>query len=237
MLLSFTSKNYSYPRYHRVSEIISVFLFILYSVLLSIELFRVFLTIDTYFLFLAIAMIPAGYIAADFASGLVHFLCDNFGTPETPWFGPSFIKSFRDHHTDPKGITRHDFIEVNGSNCFVSVFVLIPVYYFTPYQYSIAAALFSVFVLSLILFVFLTNQFHKWAHQDSPPAVIKKLQKTGLILGTDHHAVHHTQPYNKYYCITCGWLNPLFTKIKFFEGLEWFITRILRVKKDPGLPE
>ncbi|MBC7861676.1 MAG: kua-ubiquitin conjugating enzyme hybrid localization domain protein, partial [Bacteroidia bacterium] len=53
----------------------------------------------------------------------------------------------------------------------------------------------------------------------------------GLILDPNHHSVHHTQPYNKYYCITCGWLNPVLTKLKFFDGLEMVIRKISGAKK------
>ena len=57
------------------------------------------------------AVAVAAYLAADLASGFVHFLADNFGSERTPILGPNFIGPFRDHHVDPKGITRNDFVE------------------------------------------------------------------------------------------------------------------------------
>lgn len=39
-----------------------------------------------------------------------------------------------------------------------------------------------------------------------------------------HHDVHHTAPFDKYYCITTGWLNWPLTKIGFFKGLEKLVT-------------
>jgi plasmanylethanolamine desaturase len=132
VLKSFISTDFSYPVYHRITEIIAVILFVLYSVLLFFALASILFSYSVPAILVGLLVIPVlGFIAADFASGMVHFLCDNFGTPETPWLGPSFIKSFRDHHTDPKGITRHDFLEVNGLFCefvcacsVVSLFVL-----------------------------------------------------------------------------------------------------------------
>ncbi|HLY60532.1 MAG TPA: fatty acid desaturase family protein [Terriglobia bacterium] len=162
-----------------------------------------------------------GYIAADFVSGLVHWLADRFGTPETPLIGPAFVRPFREHHVDPEGITRHDFIETNGNNCLVSVpqlaltFFLLDVY---PGQH------FRLFVLAFILFlsnaVFATNQFHKWAHMPNPPALARFLQRVHLIVSRSHHQIHHVSPFNTHYCITTGWLNVPLRKLKIFETLE-----------------
>jgi len=65
-----------------------------------------------------------------------------------------------------------------------------------------------------------TNQFHKWAHQESPSAFARWLQRKRLVLEPLHHKLHHTQPFDVNYCITNGWLNPLLNKLKFFRRLE-----------------
>ncbi len=231
-------EGYDYPHYHRVTEILGILLFITYVILIAIDIspliFQLSLLNKLIFLF---AIPSISYIGADFMSGMVHFLCDNFGSPETPYLGPSFIKSFRDHHTDPKGITRHDFIEVNGSNCIISTPILMLCYYSFPNAESMWWLAFSVFIMFFMLFIFLTNQFHKWAHQDNPPELIKKLQSINLILPSEHHSVHHSEPYDKYYCITCGWLNPFLSKIKFFETTEKIIRWTFRVEKEEVLAE
>ncbi len=169
----------------------------------------------------------AGYITADFASGFFHFLADNYGSTSKPFVGPVFIRPFREHHIDPRAITRHDFLEVNGANCAMSVPVLLATWMFLP----VGANLFTLFLgayVGLFLFgIFLTNQFHSWAHVERPPRVIRALQRSGLILGPEHHQRHHTPPFNTYYCITSGWLNPLLARSRFFERIHEPLRRML----------
>ena len=78
------------------------------------------------------AVAVVAYLAADLASGFVHFLADNFGSEETPILVPNFIGPFRDHHVDPTGITRNDFVGNNGNNSLASVPLMILVYLFVP---------------------------------------------------------------------------------------------------------
>ena len=173
--------------------------------------------------FLAIAAFMVGFIAADFGSGFVHWTADTWGTPEWPIIGKALIRPFREHHVDQKEITRHDFIETNGNNCFISspaaaIAALLPdgtVWFF------LAAMTFA-----MCLAIFGTNQFHKWAHMDTPPWYAQALQRANLILPPEHHAVHHTSPYAKYYCITVGWLNEGLFRLRFFQILEKIIAHL-----------
>jgi hypothetical protein len=161
------------------------------------------------------------YITADFVSGLVHFLADNFGDPETPVFGKLFIYSFREHHVDPKAITRHSFIETNGANCLVSLPGLIYFYYASG---PVVDYTFRFYFLFFYLGIFMTNQIHKWSHTDFPPALVAWLQRMHIILPPRHHGVHHTAPFDKYYCITCGWLNAPLNSLHFFQALKRVLT-------------
>jgi plasmanylethanolamine desaturase len=161
------------------------------------------------------------YLTADFVSGLAHFLGDNFGNPETPFFGKLFIYAFREHHVDPKAITRHSYIETNGANCLVSLPPLIYLHYASA---PVADFTFRFYFLIFFLSVFMTNQIHKWSHQDFPPMLVAWLQRLHLILPPRHHGVHHTPPFDKYYCITCGWLNAPLNGLHFFQGLKRVLT-------------
>jgi ubiquitin-conjugating enzyme E2 variant len=82
------------------------------------------------------------------------------------------------------------------------------------------------FNLSLSLWVFLTNQIHKWAHQDERPRIVTLLQRMHLILPPVHHSAHHAAPYDRAYCITTGWLNPVLRHLRFFRRAEALITAV-----------
>ena len=163
-----------------------------------------------------------GFVLADFVSGIVHWAADTWGSPDMPVIGQALIRPFREHHVDQKEITRHDFIETNGNNCFISIGpavcgALLPLD--DALNVFAATAIFSV-----TLWVLFTNQFHKWSHLDVRPRWVDLLQRLNLALPPDHHAVHHSAPFAKYYCITVGWLNEPLHRLRFFQTLEWVIT-------------
>ena len=172
-------------------------------------------------------MVIIAYGLADFVSGFVHFLADNFGSPDTPFLGKAFVMPFRDHHTDPTGILRHPFMIANGNNCLVALPPLVVILMFVPVDTTFWGYLFGTFFLAFSLAIFLTNQFHKWAHMETPPRLVGWFQARGLILSRAHHDIHHVSPFDTYYCITAGWWNPLLQRIRFFERIEVLIRRIL----------
>jgi len=178
-----------------------------------------------------------GYLVSDFLSGFVHWAGDTIGDETTPVFGPNFVQPFRYHHVDPEDITRHDFVETNGNNCIVAAPVLMGIVWFIPSEPTFFFYA-CVVVACTALFVFCTNQFHKWAHTKVPARWIRVLQRAGLILSPEHHAVHHASPQDKYYCITVGWMNPLLERIRFFRACEaaigWIYPSALRTRRRMG---
>ncbi len=160
------------------------------------------------------------YLAADFLSGLVHFLGDSFGSVRTPWLGTTFLLPFRSHHEHPQGICEHDFVETNGNNAFATLFLVLPTLLFVPVRAGGWATGFGAFVLVLALFLFFTNQFHKWAHLASPPRAVRVLQRMGILLSAQRHFSHHTPPYARGFCVTSGLSNLLLDRIGFFPWLE-----------------
>lgn len=165
-----------------------------------------------------------GFLASDFISGFVHWLFDTWGTPDTPIVGKTFIRTFREHHVDEKAITRHDFVETNGSNIFGSVACVTLALYLGDFESTKTRALGCGFLFFLSVFTALTSQTHKWAHMDDPPRFVAFLQRFRLLLSPEHHRTHHVAPYEQYYCITSGWLNATLQWTRFFRVLEWVIS-------------
>ncbi|MBI1908099.1 kua-ubiquitin conjugating enzyme hybrid localization domain protein [Candidatus Uhrbacteria bacterium] len=222
------------PKDFRWLHIASTWAYLVYAVLLFVKVVGFFVTADAVLDVVLLAFSPVvGYLLADFASGFVHFLGDTVGDEHTPVVGKAFIYAFREHHTDQKAITRHDFYYTNGNNCLVSLPVMLVLYHAVPAAWLanpwIAFAFASLFFL--VISIFFTNQIHKWAHQDNPNAVARWLQARGLILTPARHRLHHTAPHDSHYCITTGWLNPLLEQLRFFPITKFVLARI------PFLPE
>ena len=164
-------------------------------------------------------------VAADLVSGGVHWAFDRWGTTNTPIFGPNLIRTFREHHTDPLGITRHSFVEANGGPALGAIPILI-VGLWGP-------AVVTATCFWLAIFVFFTNVIHSWAH-GQPPSPVRWLQRRGVLLSPEHLAAHHSSPHDRAYCITTGWMNPLLDSINAWERLERLITATVGLVPNRG---
>ena len=157
-------------------------------------------------------------------------MADTWGSSEMKYLGKSLVRPFREHHVDPKAMTHHDYIETNGANCLVSLPVAAGVF-FIPLNIEgwVSFALYwFVNIGSMVFFVMWTNQIHKWSHLEpaQTPAFLRVLQRLHIILPPDHHQLHHKSPYDRYYCITTGWLNWPLSKIGFYRQAERFISAV-----------
>lgn len=149
-----------------------------------------------------------GYVAADLASGTVHWFCDTYFAEDTPVIGPLLIAPFREHHVDALAITRHDVWERNGNSCLPLIPILAALV-FTGGLGRFWDAAVLVFAAALMG----TNQIHCWAHARHAPGLVRWLQQRRLILDPESHRRHHRPPNASAYCITTGWLNPLLDRI------------------------
>ncbi|KAH8418785.1 hypothetical protein KR222_002946 [Zaprionus bogoriensis] len=185
---------------------------------------------------ISVAFISAlcGIITADFASGLVHWAADTWGSVDLPIIGKNFLRPFREHHLDPTSITRHDFIETNGDNFMVGIPILgyLAHYFYAKSPYEIQQNFgWIAYVFLCSIFVAMTNQIHKWSHTYwGLPRWVLLLQSCHIILPRKHHRIHHVAPHETYFCITTGWLNWPLEKLRFWSTFEFIIERLTGLK-------
>jgi plasmanylethanolamine desaturase len=168
---------------------------------------------------LAVAAL-VGYLAADLASGLIHWFCDRFFEEHTRLIGPVLIRPFREHHRDPLAMTRHGFLELTGNSCLGLAPLLA-----LAWRWAGGAWL-DALVLAFAGGVILTNVLHKWAHAATAPAVVRWLQRRRLVLAPAAHAVHHRVGSTGGYCVTSGWMNPLTDRLRLFVVLDLVVAAL-----------
>lgn len=114
------------PPFKRLQEYACIIVFALYATIISVQALQDLQQTSATLLSKCIFLIGSsvlGIFGADYISGIVHWFCDTWGTIDWPivcffvaqiyifQIGRSFIKNFRQHHVDPLGITRHDWID------------------------------------------------------------------------------------------------------------------------------
>jgi hypothetical protein len=173
---------------------------------------------------LVVPALMGGLLGADLLSGLVHWFCDTWGSISWPVIGQSVLRTFREHHFDQKAITRHDFVETNGSNGAAGMLPMLAAMLAprdTAWGWAVLLG-----GCTMSFFILMTSQIHKWSHSDSVSRPVYWLQRSGIILSPRHHQKHHSAPYTHNYCITSGWLNPVFERFRVFPRLERLITLV-----------
>jgi hypothetical protein len=165
-----------------------------------------------------------GAFCADFVSGLVHWTADTWGRETMPLIGRRLLRPFRVHHVNPDDFTRRRFLDVNGDVAMIVLPFLLTMFIFPLDREWGRFA--EVFWFSFCLVGIPTNQVHQWAHMRRPPACVRFLQRTGIILSRREHSRHHVAPFVQHYCIATGWCNRCLGAIDFFPRLERLITRL-----------
>jgi len=166
---------------------------------------------------LTVLAVLTGYLTADLISGSFHWFFDTWFSPNTPFIGRTFVRTFREHHVDPTAICRHDFVETNGSNIFAGGVLIIA-------GDCASSAFGAISMLSAAVFMSLTSQIHKWAHAERVPRLVALFQRTHIFLSKRAHDLHHVAPFDRSYCITSGWLNAPLHYTRFFRVVERVIT-------------
>ncbi|CAO2164163.1 unnamed protein product [Urochloa humidicola] len=165
------------------------------------------------------------YTLADLATGIYHWLVDNYGDASTPLVGAQ-IAAFQGHHRHPSTITLRDPCNNLHALSRAAALALPPAGAALSFAAGAAhPAAAHAFAGSFAACVVLSQQFHAWAHEKRrrlPPGV-EALQEAGVIVSRAQHAAHHRQPYNSNYCIVSGMWNGVLDRYKVFEVLEMVV--------------
>lgn len=194
----------------RPGVVIALIVFGVYSALVLRGIWQGAAETSSIGMLVLIACVIAGYVLADAVSGLVHWMADSFGTETTPVLGSSFIAPFRDHHVTPTAMADHGFLEVIGNTALASAPAIAAIYHLGhPGTGGATRLIVSTILFATLLGLLSTNLLHRWAHTEEPPTAVALLQRARLILPPEHHAKHHTEPFDQNYCITTGWTDWL----------------------------
>lgn len=154
-------------------------------------------------------------LLADFVTGLVHFLLDQYGNPKNKLFNNAVLINLA-HHSNPRKMTTRGY------------------WYLTKDSYVLAMAFFGLslffgFHWEIVLFLLLganTNIIHKWSHQTANENAlpVRALQKLRILQTRKQHGLHHRDPYESHFCIITNLLNPILEFIRFWP----FMIRVFR---------
>ena len=166
-------------------------------------------------------------LAADFGSGLFHWIEDSYGHPDWPLTGKWITEPDILHHHSPSVFTKHSWLRSASVLLVIGAVVL--------------AVAWSVDLLTwhVLLFVAIgvnANEFHKWNHlpRKNRVKLVVALQEAGLLQSAKDHGKHHVGSMDTHYCVLTNFLNPVLDGVRFWHWLEWAIVHFLGVSKRPS---
>ena len=163
------------------------------------------------------------WIAADFITGLVHWWQDAYGNPTWPILGKYVIQPNLRHHHDPRGMVKISYWKRMNTSI-IAALLLMGILYLCNCA-SWQAIIFLVFSSQ-------GNEIHAMGHRTNKEngKIVMFFQKIGIVQRKSTHGWHHKAPYDTNFFVMTEYLNPIFNKIRFFERLERFIEKAVRIK-------
>jgi ubiquitin-conjugating enzyme E2 variant len=168
------------------------------------------------------------YLLADFIGGVFHWAEDTLGSVDAPVWGPVFVRPNLVHHDDPGVMIAIPWYINNIANV-VGVLALLAVFW------ALGALTWQVCVLAF--FTGWNQQVHRFSHCPTArrPAIVRWLQRMGVIQRPREHWKHHTEPHLSDYCVLTPWVNPLLDKTRFWRALERALVPVFGGPRRPDL--
>lgn len=171
-------------------------------------------------------------LAADLASGVIHWVEDAYIREHTPVVGRWIGRPNTLHHHLPRRMTRNNWWQSNWDLLLAMSGVVA------------VAALLGRLTWHVWLFAFIAgnaNEVHKWSHRTRKEngRFISWLQDRRILQTPRHHAIHHTNPKEVHYCPITNVVNPVLDNLHVWEGLEWLLEKTLGLRRQPdtSVPE
>jgi hypothetical protein len=160
---------------------------------------------------LSVAYVLSAWLAADLATGIVHWWEDRYGDPDWPILGRIVVQPNIRHHREPRAFLAGGFWHRNSTTILPTAAVAVAALAAGHYWLALTAG-----------FAMFANEIHGWAHQRcSRP--IRGLQLLGVLCSPDGHANHHASPFATDFCVMSDWLNPVLSAVGFWRGLEFVV--------------
>lgn len=150
--------------------------------------------------------------AADFVTGMAHWLEDTYCLEDYPLIGSFICEPNIEHHVNPQLMVR--------TGTFVSRNIL---------QWTLCGGLYGllwlvglggVYTFTILVMASFGNEIHRWNHMSKTGPFVKFMKDSGLIQIQKQHSLHHKQPHNQYYCVMTSLLNAVLERVNFWRKLE-----------------
>lgn len=163
------------------------------------------------------------WLISDFIAGIFHWVEDRYDFSNLPLVGgfidDQILKPNANHHLHPQDFTKNGFWYRNYTNFVPSFIVGLLVFLYNPYLST------PIFMSAF------GNQVHYLSHrQGKVSEFTATLQEIGIFQSPKQHSLHHTNPYDSYYCPMTDFINPILQRINFWEKLENFVSLVFRVR-------
>jgi hypothetical protein len=157
---------------------------------------------------LSVLYVVSAWLAADIATGAVHWWEDRYGDPSWPILGAYVIEPNIRHHKDSRAMLAGGYWQRNWTTIVPAAVVA-----------AVSLACGQPWLALVAGLATQANEIHGWAHQRcSRP--IRGLQLLGVICSCDGHANHHRSPFSTDFCVMTDWTNPLLGAVGFWRSLE-----------------
>jgi hypothetical protein len=156
------------------------------------------------------------FLLADFGTGIFHFGVDTYGKMNGSIMTNS-VNFLLVHHHDPTAILELSYWELTRGVYKVSI-ILFPL------------SLIIGFHWELVLFLLFSangNMIHKWAHLSDAhnTKLVNYLQGMRIIQSPKQHLKHHNGSFNQNFCVMSNLVNPILTRLDFWQGVIFVLKR------------